>query len=168
MSEEVGRRWSQAVRVLEMVSALHACGLKRIRIMPYLHPLAWRVLIGPCEAFDRDGIMVTRAGWDDCAGYSAASGASCFGWGDAGHDDAVELAVKFTDRFPGIAAKGAGRDDPYAAWLAGLLNVLREEQTLPLLFSDDEPYDPRCPKLALVSTQSGAICDAYPIPPEPI
>ena len=167
MTEESCQRWRQAVRVLEMVAVLHAGGLKRIRVMPYLHPLAWRVLIGPSDVFDRHGIMVTHDGLDTCAVYSTASGASCFGWADASHDDAKALAVKFADRFPCIAAKGAGNGARYAAWLTGLLSVLPNGQALPVFFSDDKPYDPECPEVPLMSTRSGAICGAYSAPPPP-
>lgn len=167
VTEESPHRWRQAVRVLEMVSVLHARGLKRIRVMPYLHPLAWRVSIGPSYAFDRHGIMVARDHLDSCAVYSMASGASCFGWADASHDDAMALAAKFADRFPCIAAEGAGDDAPYAVWLTGLLSVLPDRQALPLFFSDDKPYDPKCPEVALMSTRSGAICGAYLAPPSP-
>lgn len=167
VTEESCHRWRQAVRILEMVSVLHAGGLKRIRAMPYLHPLAWRVAIGPSDVFDRHGVMVAQDELDSCAVYSTASGASCFGWADASHDDATALAVKFADRFPCIAVKGAGNDPRYAAWLTGLLSSLPDGQALPLYFSDDRPYDPRRPEVALMSTTSGAICGFYPAPPSP-
>lgn len=167
MTEESCHRWRQAIRVLEMVSVLHAGGLKRIRVMPYLHPLAWRMAIGPSDVFDQHGVMVAQDWLDSCAVYSTASGASCFGWKDASHDDAVALAVKFADRFPCIAAKGAGNDAPYAAWLTSLLRVLTDGEALPLFFSDDKPYDPTRPDVALMSTTSGAICGSYSAPPSP-
>ncbi|HRO33918.1 MAG TPA: hypothetical protein PLQ03_10950 [Brevundimonas sp.] len=135
--------------------------------MPYLHPLAWRVAIGPSDVFDGHGVMVAQDGLDSCAVYSTASGASCFGWTDASHDDARALAMKFIDRFPCIAAKGAGNDARYAAWLTGLLSSLPDGQALPLYFTDDRPYDPRRPEVALMSTISGAICGFYPAPPSP-
>lgn len=159
------RRWREAVRILEAVSVLHANGLQRIRIMPYLHPLAWRVAIGPTRIFDPGGIFVPDKHFARCATHSSASGAACFGWLDAVHDDAIAVADKLASRFPDIAQEGSGQDAPYSIWLRGLLGALLDEQTLPILFSDNRPFDPALPFLALMCVRSGKLRATYPAPP---
>ena len=60
-----------------MVSELHRMGYQRLRLMPYLHPNAWRLAVAPKELFsDRNGAFVPhgKLGDSSVAIYSAAGG----------------------------------------------------------------------------------------------
>jgi hypothetical protein len=118
-----------------MVSELHRMGYQRLRIMPYLHPLAWRLLVGPCESFSsRNGLALADGAWDTVAGHSSAGGGNCyFDWRDAKGDNARELAEKFVLRFPDVSKRGLGRDWEYSGWLSELLGVLEGGDLLPVM-----------------------------------
>ncbi|GAB3775291.1 hypothetical protein GCM10028796_50940 [Ramlibacter monticola] len=125
-------------RVIRMVSELHKMGYQRLRVMPYVHPLAWRLAIAPAHCFDPDpGIVLREEGFRDAAVYSSASGSSYFDWDDVANDDAIQLAEKFVLRFPHLAAEGSGRNWAYTGWLAELLSVLRTGDYLPVIFQSE-------------------------------
>ena len=85
-------------------------GYQRLRLMPYLHPNAWRLAVAPRELFsNRNGAFVPhqKLGDSSVAIYSAADGGDgYFDWTDAHGVDARALAEKFIARFPIIAEQG--------------------------------------------------------------
>lgn len=120
-------------RAIRMVSELHRMGYQNLRIMPYVHPLAWRLAVGPKDCFSSVNGASLKAGSWDVPIYSAASGGShYFDWTDAATDDSRALAEKFIERFPDIAKRALGRDWAYAGWLAELLGYLEEGDLLPV------------------------------------
>lgn len=125
----------RAQRVIRMVSELHRLGYQRLRIMPYVHPNAWRLAVAPVELFSQANganIPLNRLTERGVAIYSAAGdGGSYFDWPDAKGNDARELADKFIARFPEIAAQGKGRNWEYAGWLSELVGFLEQGDWLP-------------------------------------
>ncbi len=121
-------------RVIRMVGELHRMGFQHLRIMPYQHPNAWRLAVGPKDCFSlRNGASLNNNAWDDVKIYSSAGdGNHYFDWQDAKNDNARSLAEKFLLRFPNIAKRGAGRDWCYAGWLSELISVLEEGDLLPI------------------------------------
>lgn len=120
-------------RLIRMVSELHRMGYQRLRIMPWEHPLAWRLAICPADVFSqRNGAYSTSYG-NTGAEYSSKDGNSYFGWSDAQGDSAHDLATKFVARFPDIAQRGLGRDWEYAGWLAELVGFLEQGDWLPVV-----------------------------------
>ena len=124
-------RWGQ--RVIRMVSELHRMGFQHLRIMPYKHPMAWRLAVAPREYFSPlNGAALKDNAWAGVPIYSSASGNCYFDWHDAKGDNARILAEKFLLRFPDVAKRGEGRDWPYAGWLAELVGVLESGDLLPV------------------------------------
>ena len=120
-------------RVIRMVSELHRMGYQRLRIMPYVHPLAWRLAVGPKDCFSlRNGSSLKDDKWDVPIYSSAGGGNYYFNWEDAKGDNARALAEKFILRFPDIANKGLGRDWNYSGWLSELLSILEGGDLLPV------------------------------------
>lgn len=120
-------------RAIRMVSELHRMGYQNLRIMPYVHPLAWRLAVGPKDCFSSiNGASLNDGSWDVPIYSSAGGGSHYFDWTDAANDDARALAEKFIQRFPDIAQRGLGRDWAYAGWLAELLGYLEGGDLLPV------------------------------------
>ncbi|WP_076600580.1 hypothetical protein [Aromatoleum tolulyticum] len=117
-----------------MVSELHRMGFQRLRIMPYEHPLAWRLAVAPRDGFSlRNGASLKDNAWEGVPIYSSAGGGNCyFDWQDAKSDNARALAEKFLLRFADVAKRGAGRDWQYAGWLSELVGVLEGGDLLPV------------------------------------
>lgn len=115
-----------------MVSELHRSGYQNLRILPYEHPLAWRLVVGPKLALPPQGDTLLEE-WPT---YTSASSARYFDWSDAQHDSARQLATKFISRFPAVCADGLGRDWEYAGWLLELLGVIETERALPVYFNE--------------------------------
>jgi len=116
-----------------MVSELHRMGYQRLRIMPWLHPLAWRLAICPADVFSgRNGAYTSSYG-DMGVVYSSADQSIFFGWDDAQNDNARSLADKFIVQFPEVAQRGLGRDWEYAGWLAELVGFLEQGDWLPIV-----------------------------------
>lgn len=120
-------------RLIRMVSELHRLGYQQLRIMPYMHPLAWRLAIGPRDVFSPKNGAVLKENFWDVPIYTSADGANYFGWKDAAGDNARQLAEKFIERFPAIAERGKGRDWAYAGWLAELVGLLEGGDYLPIM-----------------------------------
>ena len=129
------RRGQRAIRV---VSELHRMGFQHLRIMPYEHPLAWRLAVAPRNYFSlRNGASLKNDAWNGVPIYSSAGGGNCyFDWQDAKVDSARVLAEKFLLRFPEVAMRGAGRDWLYAGWLSELVGVLEGGDFLPVTLWD--------------------------------
>jgi hypothetical protein len=79
----------------------------------------------------------------DAAHYTSGQENEYFGWDDARHDTARDLAAKFIDRFPEIVRLGLGTDWLYAGWNVQMLGVA-ERGEVPVAYSDwyEEP-DPK-------------------------
>jgi hypothetical protein len=107
-------------RVIRMVSELHRMGYQYLRIMPYEHPMAWRLAVGPKDCFSlQNGASLKDNSWEGVAIYSSAGGGNYyFDWQDAKGDNARTLAEKFLLRFPDVAKRGVGQDWSYAGWLS--------------------------------------------------
>ncbi len=155
-------------RVIRMVSDLHRLGYQRLRIMPYVYPLAWRVAIGPAGLFsERNGAWMEHSAEHVCATYSSASSNRYFGWTDTRSDNARQLANKFIKRFPGVCAAGYGRDWAYAGWLSELLGTMERENALPFVMDEYFPTPPeQLDHLPL--RRMGDMRDReFPLPPSP-
>ena len=130
----------RAHRVIRMVSELHRMGFQRLRFMPYMYPIAYRIQIASISYFAvANGCHMKAA--EVGVTYSSSSPGTddkYFGWTDAKSDGARELAVKFADRFPEVAKSGlGGRDWAYAGWLVELIGVLETfPNRIPVLFSE--------------------------------
>ncbi len=123
-------------RVIRMVSELHCMGYQNLRIMPYLHPNAWRLAVGPSNLFSElNGAVIPFESLIGMPIYSAAGGGDLyFDWDDAKGNDARALAEKFVVRFPDTAKRGLGRDWAYAGWLAELVGFLDGGDLLPVTY----------------------------------
>jgi hypothetical protein len=62
---------------------------------------------------------------NNVATYASAANTRYFGWPDAAKDSPKELAEKFIERFPNIAADGQGEDAAYAHWYQDMLLVTK-------------------------------------------
>lgn len=126
-------------RVIRMVGELHRMGYQHLRIMPYVHPNAWRLAVGPRDIFsERNGAYIPVDSLNGLPIYSAAGGGDAyFDWEDAKGNDARALAEKFVIRFPDVAKRGLGRDWPYAGWLAELVGFLEGGDWLPVTDWED-------------------------------
>ena len=124
----------RAQRAIRMVSELHRMGYQHLRIMPYEHPNAWRLAVGPREHFSSvNGASLKNGSWDGVPVYSSAGGGGYyFDWEDAQTDDARALAEKFVLRFPDVVKRGLGRDWAYAGWLSELVGFLENGDLLPV------------------------------------
>ncbi len=134
-----------AQQVLLMVHELHKLGYQRLRIVPGMSPSGcyWR-----CAVTYTGNILISHGAmakdFSDAARYTSGQGNAYFGWEDARHDTARQLALKFVERFPEIARKGQGTDRPYADWYVQMLGFA-ERGIFPVAYADwmgTEP-DPR-------------------------
>src|SRR5207248_2086989 len=74
--------------------------------------------------------------------YTTADGNAYFGWKDAGDDDARQLAVKFVERFPAIAAESKGSDWVFVGWYASMLGWAEAGHLPQVEFPGLETFDP--------------------------
>lgn len=144
-------------RVIRMVSELHRMGYQRLRIMPYAHPNAWRLAVGPRDIFsERNGAYVPLDSLSELPIYSAAGdGDAYFDWTDAKGNDARALAEKFVSRFPDVVKRGLGRDWAYAGWLAELVGFLEGGDWLPVTEWEDMKEPPEQLKFVPIWDASG-------------
>lgn len=126
-------------RVIRMVSELHRMGYQHLRIMPYVHPNAWRLAVGSRDIFsEQNGAYIPVNSLSGLPIYSAARGGDAyFDWEDAKGNDARTLADKFVSRFPDVAKRGLGRDWAYAGWLSELVGFLEGGDWLPVTEWED-------------------------------
>lgn len=168
MSDEFQASVRQTQRVIRMVSDLHRLGYQRLRIMPYIYPLAWRVAIGPADLFsERNGAWMERVPDEVCTTYSSASLNRYFGWTDAGSDNARQLADKFIKRFPGVCAASYGRDWAYAGWLCELLGTLERANALPFVMEEYFPTPPEQLDYMPLKRMDDLRDVQFPLPPAP-
>jgi hypothetical protein len=130
-----------ATRLLSTVHELHKAGYQRLRVSCGMSPsgIYWRCLIASADDFDADGFSITYATpQDQIAHYSSSAGDRYFDWPDAVGLSARELAARFIERCPAIAAKGAGRDWPYAGWYTEMLGAAEHGRPgdIPVFFAD--------------------------------
>lgn len=158
---------SRGQRLIRMVSELHRLGYQRLRIMPYIHPLAWRLAIGPADVFSpRNGAWLEDHRFDDCVVYSSASETAYFNWEDAHTDNARQLADKFALRFPELCERSRGRDWAYAGWLSELLGVLERENAVPFIMA--ECFEPAPQHLTYLPLhRASGERGAFDLPPPP-
>lgn len=160
-----------STRVIRMVSELHRMGYQRARIMPHIHPLAYRIVIAPAEWFSlRNGAFTQRAYDEPSIAYSSSSKNRFFDWDDAQSDNARQLADKFVARYPALIAECAGSDWCYAGWLSDLLAALeRMPDRLPFVMEEHyEPGPDELTELPLRDAGSGQVWGGFPLPPAPI
>lgn len=167
MEDETVAAVRRGQRLIRMVSELHRLGYQRLRIMPYFHPLAWRLAIGPADIFSQRNGAWLGEHFDDCVVYSSASKTAYFQWEDAHTDTARQLADKFVVRFAELCERGRGRDWAYAGWTSELLGVLERENALPFVM--EEYFEPGPGELTYLPLHraSGAR-GSFVLPPPPL
>lgn len=153
----------RALRVLAMVHELHKAGYQRLRICPGMNSsgTAWRCSVTPITNILRTHGAMTSAFDRDAALYSSAQKNEFFGWRDAKIATARELAAKFIERHPEIAAKGLGEDWAYAGWFAQMLGFA-ERGEFPVAYDDwgGPKLNPR-----FLPTSKKGIESGLPMPP---
>jgi hypothetical protein len=154
-------------RVIRMVGELHHMGYQRLRVMPFEHPLAFRVAIAPAELFStQNGACIVDLSSPLVIQYSSASENMYFDWQDAGQANARELALKFIERFPRIAAAGTGRDWDYAGWLVELLGHFeRQPDRLPRVMFEYGPEPLTLRELPMIDYAFSTAAGSFPLPP---
>ena len=120
-----------------MVHELHKRGYQRLRIMPGLSPsgLHWRCNVTPASNILREhGAKAVDVDFPS-ANYTSAMGNRYFDWEDAEQATARDLADRFVERFPQVAAMGIGRDWEYVGWYVEML-AHAERGALPISYAD--------------------------------
>ena len=136
------RHLRDAARLIAMVHELHKAGYQRIRICPAMAPngLHWRCMISYAANLAEDGYSF-RGGEDGhVARYTSGQEAHYFDWPDGDRLTARDMAGRFLEAFPAIAANGAGRDWPYAGWLTDVLGFAEHGKFV--IFYADYPVNP--------------------------
>ena len=136
MNRDTEERIADCRRLLCMVQELHRMGYEQLRIAPAVAPsgLFWRLSVFAASNSDSEnGAMMRNYG--EGAHYSSGSGDRYFDWDDAADDSPLELAGKFIERFPELAAAGRGRDADYVRWYDDLLRMT-EPDGLPYAYAD--------------------------------
>jgi len=123
-------------RLLYMVAELHRMGYERARIVPGIAPsgVFWRFSVTPASN-TRPEHGALMQDFDRGAHYSSGAGTEYYGWTDASDDSPVELAAKFVERFPEIAAETRGGDPEYVRWYREML-VATEPDGLVCAYAD--------------------------------
>lgn len=162
-------------RVIRMVTELHRMGYQCLRVMPYMYPLAYRVAIAPRSEFSAlNGVYAETEFVDLVATHSCGGDANdYFEWRDSKTDSASQLAAKFVERFPRLAAQARGRDWAYAGWLIELLGRIERENLVPVVqweYMEESPEVLRFLPLWSFNEQGTPEPDAarFPLPPAPI
>lgn len=130
-----------AVHLLRMIQELHVAGFQRVRFSSGMAPsgVHRRCAITHIDNMTEDGLSILdRSLEDEVAHYTTGSLDRYFGWPDAQGRSAKELAALFSERFPRIVEKGAGRDWSYAGWLTEMIGraEIGEAPNLPVFFAD--------------------------------
>ena len=123
-------------RLLHMVAELHRMGYEQARIAPGVAPsgLFWRLSVTAASNTESANGALMR-NFDRGANYSSGAGAEYFGWTDASDDSPAELAEKFVERFPDIAAEAKGPDPEYVRWYQEMM-VATEPDGLIYAYAD--------------------------------
>jgi len=149
-----------------MVSELHRMGYQRLRIMPFIYPLAYRVAIAPAEDFSRRNGAYIVGEYPAETAYTSASENRYFGWTDMGSASARELAERFVTAFPEQVARGRGRDWAYAGWLAELVGFLEQGEWLPFVMEEYYPTPPEELREIPIWNRGGGDVPGFPLPPD--
>lgn len=123
-----------ALHLLEGVRVLHERGYQAVRALPYMSPsgLHWRVEISDTPFF-------TDASARRSVGYSTAGGLEFVGTEVAATTSPEVFADLILGALPGL---GPADDPRYAGWYSGLLDVVNEQDELPVAFSDSDLEKP--------------------------
>ena len=125
-----------------MVRELHAMGYEQLRIAPAVAPsgLFWRLSIGPASnTLPEHGAELRD--FHHAAHYSSGALDEYFDWKDAGNDTPAELAEKFVERFPELAAEGKGPDPDYVRWYQDMLQATEPDGLVSAYADWDQPED---------------------------
>jgi len=123
-----------------MVGELHKRGHQKLRVSPGMAPsgMYWRCFVTPADNIQSvNGARVADHDQAAVAMYTTGQENHYFGWTDARHATARQLAGLFVERFPIIAERSLGEDWPYAGWYVQMLGVA-ENGHLPVAFDDWE------------------------------
>ena len=161
------------VRLIKMLVELHRRGYQRLRIFPYLYPLAWRLEFAPSHRFSsKNGAYFQgEAGVNEdgvkyeTARYSSADEYKYFGWTDAQHMDAEKLAGLFVERFPILCKGSIGRDWEYAGWVSELSGYVSRTHSLPYVMA--EYFEPGPEELDYLPFGFNNPSTDFPLPPPP-
>jgi len=123
-----------ALHLLESVRVLHDRGYQTVRALPYMSPsgLHWRVEIS-------DTPFYTDASARRSVGYSTAGGLQFVGTAVTATTSPEVFAELIVRALPGLAPAA---DPRYAAWYSELLDVVNEQDELPVAFADDYAPQP--------------------------
>ena len=124
-------------KILELVGELHLRGYEGIRISPGMSPSGtyWRCNITPASNISpKHGAQIVDYE-GPVAQYSSGDGDMLFGWTDAKACEPSELAVRFIERFPEIAAAGKSKDSAYVAWYREMLTATHPD-AYPIAYAD--------------------------------
>lgn len=157
-----------AVRVLSVVSELHARGYQELRISPGMSGsgMYWRVAVAPARWIDPRTMLLTAEDVP-AARYTTGQEKRYFDWTDAESATVTRLADLFSERFPRILAESRGRDWSYAGWYLEMLGHARRGH-FPVAYADW--YSPPPPDELSMTSVEGARGDspsAFPRPPAP-
>lgn len=130
-------------KILEMVRELHLRGFEFLRAAPGMSNsgMHWRCPITPVSnVWPNHGARIVN--WDDqVARFTSADEDRPYGWSDVTDYTLPQLADKFIESFPAIAAAGVGRDPAYVEWYREMLEATAPE-TFPIAYADwDLPKD---------------------------
>ena len=132
----------RCLRVLAAVHELHKLGYQRLRIAPGMSPAgtAWRCGITPVTNIRHDHGALASDLARLTVHYSSGMSNEYFGWSDARHDNARDIAAKLVARFPEVIEAARGRDWAYVGWYAEMLGIA-ERGHLPVAYADwyEEP-----------------------------
>lgn len=120
-------------RVIRMVTELHKMGYQNLRIMPYMHPLAWRLAVAPPDCFSEINGACLKDDFDWMALPIYSIVGAPLNSNNVKDDSAREMAEKFLTQYPDVASRGLGRDWAYAGWLSELTGVLERGDFLPVV-----------------------------------
>lgn len=120
------------ILAMEMLARLHELGYQRLRLSCGISPtgLNWRYSVAPVEKFEANGYML-REGYYPGEAFGSTSGLdTLFMWGEVQGLSPDELAQRFLDTYPTVAAAGQGNDPAYARWFAEALERCRPDGAL--------------------------------------
>jgi O-acetyl-ADP-ribose deacetylase (regulator of RNase III) len=123
-----------ARHLLESVHVLHERGFQMVRALPYMSPsgVYWRVEISDTPFF-------TDASARRSVGYSTAGGLQFIGAEVTATTPPEAFADLIVAALPGLAPADDAR---YAAWYSELLDVVNDQDELPVAFSDSHAEQP--------------------------
>ena len=131
----------RSVRLLHAIHELHKQGFQNLAGLFYMSPtgLHWRASLKPFSELyvkdDRDIRCTSELSYETANHSSGDTGNLFFGWNDAKHLTARELANLIKQRFPRLLALCKGDNFEYAGWFTYMLGYA-EREALPVYFHD--------------------------------